>query len=233
MRVKPLLLFDFGGTLNSDGDHWGALFREMWMRHLPERPTEEIESAYITAERRLSAEGLDREGFLETLQKQIGYQCVALGVDNPLLVDRESRQFYKVAADRMNRFHSFVAEHASTFACGIVSNFYGNIPAICEEFAVSRHLRIIIDSARVGKRKPDPEIWRLAMELAGSTPERTIVIGDSLKNDIRPAEALGCQTVWCRGMEWRPSEPEGIAARQVRGFSDLQETLLTLTSGAD
>lgn len=227
-----LLLFDFGGTLNSDGDHWGALFREMWSRQLPERSVEELENAYITAERRLSAEGLSQESFLDTLRKQIGYQCEVLGVKDPDLVDRESLAFYEITTDRMQRIRTLIMENASRFTCGIVSNFYGNIPTICEEFEITEHLRIILDSALVGMRKPDPEVWRHAIELAGATTQQTIVIGDSLKNDIRPAESLGCRTVWCRGMEWRAANPAGIQADQVRGFYELQSTLLSLTSPA-
>ena len=36
------------------------------------------------------------------------------------------------------------------------------------------------------------------MEMAGSTPESSVMIGDRLDNDIYPAIRLGMMTVWIR-----------------------------------
>ena len=228
MKRPPLFLFDFGGTLNSDGDHWGALFRKMYERLYPDLGTDETESAYITAERRLSAEGLRNESFLETLGLQIGYQFEALGIDAPEVVRQESERFHAVAAERMARFLRLIVEHEGMLLPGIVSNFYGNIPAICEEFGVTRHLRVVVDSARVGLRKPEPAIWMHAIELAGYEPAETVVVGDSLKNDIRPAEALGCRTIWCRGLEWREQQKGDLEAVEVASTSELERAVLNI-----
>ena len=49
----------------------------------------------------------------------------------------------------------------------------------------------IIDSTRVGMAKPDPRIFRLGLEAVGTPPERAIFVGDSVRNDVRGAEAVG------------------------------------------
>ncbi len=42
--------------------------------------------------------------------------------------------------------------------------------------------------------KPNPEIYRLAMERLETSPEETLVIGDRLETDIAGAQSLGCST---------------------------------------
>ncbi len=42
--------------------------------------------------------------------------------------------------------------------------------------------------------KPSPELFRLALERMGSTPEVTLVVGDRLETDIAAGQAAGCKT---------------------------------------
>jgi 4-nitrophenyl phosphatase len=42
--------------------------------------------------------------------------------------------------------------------------------------------------------KPEPEMYRWAIELMGIQPEDTLVVGDRLETDIAGAQALGCMT---------------------------------------
>jgi len=42
--------------------------------------------------------------------------------------------------------------------------------------------------------KPAPEMYRLAMERLGATPEQTLVVGDRLETDIAGAQELGCRS---------------------------------------
>ncbi|KND40400.1 HAD family hydrolase [Streptomyces acidiscabies] len=55
----------------------------------------------------------------------------------------------------------------------------------------------VVSSARVGLAKPDPRIYRLAVELAGVPPERCLFVDDTLEN-IEAAQALGMSTVHFR-----------------------------------
>jgi 4-nitrophenyl phosphatase len=42
--------------------------------------------------------------------------------------------------------------------------------------------------------KPNPQVYRLAMERLESSPAETLVIGDRLETDIAGAQSLGCRT---------------------------------------
>src|SRR4030095_2990743 len=48
----------------------------------------------------------------------------------------------------------------------------------------------VIDSSGVGCRNPDPRIFQLALDAAGSRPEETIFVDDAIEN-VNAAERLG------------------------------------------
>lgn len=53
----------------------------------------------------------------------------------------------------------------------------------------------IINSEMAGVKKPNPLIFELALKNAGTTPEKAVMIGDSLEADILGAQAMGLQTL--------------------------------------
>lgn len=88
------------------------------------------------------------------------------------------------------------------YECALVSNFYGNLAAVLQDFGLGRCFRSVIDSAVVGVRKPDPAIFQLAIDRLGLRPEDITVIGDSYQKDIQPALSLGCKAIWIKGSGW-------------------------------
>ena len=44
------------------------------------------------------------------------------------------------------------------------------------------------------------------VEALGLNPEEVIVIGDSYKKDIVPAETIGCKVAWIKGKGWTADE---------------------------
>lgn len=61
-------------------------------------------------------------------------------------------------------------------------------------------------SAEVGAEKPDSRIFEHALAEAGSPPERCVMVGDRLDNDIAAAGSHGMRTVWLLRGE-APDEP--------------------------
>ena len=60
-------------------------------------------------------------------------------------------------------------------------------------------------SAIVGLEKPDPKIFQLALKELGTSPERTVHIGNRLDTDVLPAQGLGMRTAWILRGEANPS----------------------------
>ncbi len=58
---------------------------------------------------------------------------------------------------------------------------------------------LVVDSSYVGVRKPNPAIFRLALErLGGLAPERTVFL-DDFEGNVKAAKLLGMKTVHVRG----------------------------------
>ena len=77
----------------------------------------------------------------------------------------------------------------------LVSNYYGNLKKIVTDLGIVSYFHSITDSTLEGVRKPDPSLWKRAIDRAGFAYEEVLVVGDSMKNDIQPGLSLGCQVV--------------------------------------
>jgi len=60
-----------------------------------------------------------------------------------------------------------------------------------EVFALFDH---IVESSKVGVRKPDPRFYEIACELAGVAPEEVVFL-DDLGVNLKPAKAMGMTTI--------------------------------------
>lgn len=78
---------------------------------------------------------------------------------------------------------------------GVVSNSNGSVQQILEELGLASHLDFILDSAVVGVEKPDPRIFRLALEAARVTPEEAVYIGDLYSVDVLGARGAGLEAI--------------------------------------
>jgi len=63
--------------------------------------------------------------------------------------------------------------------------------AIAEIMALFEH---VVESSKLGWRKPDPRIYRHACKLIGVAPERCIYL-DDLGVNLKPARAMGMRTI--------------------------------------
>ena len=54
----------------------------------------------------------------------------------------------------------------------------------------------IVISHAVGCQKPDPEIFRLTVELLNIKPDEAVYVGDSYHNDILGAYKAGLKPIW-------------------------------------
>lgn len=53
----------------------------------------------------------------------------------------------------------------------------------------------IVFSSEVGKRKPAPELYRAALDAIGTEPERTLFVGDRVREDYEGPRATGMRAV--------------------------------------
>lgn len=198
-RVK-LVLFDFGGTLDADGVAWKdrvyagyrdeglAMDEAAFARH------------FYAADDPLVGGLPESAGLTETVERltanlEAGF-AAAFNDGDPARGRRVAARFVADSRTALTRSADALAGLAGRYKLGIVSNFYGNLAAICHESGIARHLGAMIDSHRLGVEKPAPAIFNAALDEIGAAPEETAYVGDSLRRDRVGARRAGLGFVW-------------------------------------
>lgn len=78
---------------------------------------------------------------------------------------------------------------------GIVSNWDTRLKKISDGLGLTKLVDFLVISAEAGVRKPDPEIFRLALRHAGVKPDDALHVGDLLEEDVEGARRAGIRPV--------------------------------------
>lgn len=194
------VLFDFGGTLDSDGEHWLDRFYEIYDQVGLKYSQPEIKRAFYHADDRCCANShVNSMRLRPMMELHVHLQFEALGIAD----EGMEKDVVKRFCQRSERFLQRNARLLRTMRCryrlGVISNFYGNVGALCEEAGLADSLDVILDSGRVGVRKPDPEIFLTALVELGLPPWEVVFVGDSYERDMIPSRDLGMGTIWLKG----------------------------------
>lgn len=99
----------------------------------------------------------------------------------------------------------------------ILSNHIPELPEIAESLGLGEYIELCITSARVGYEKPNPAIFRIALEAAGH-PHEAWMVGDRIEADIRGAENCGIKAILVRR---EPEKPVKYSSRDLLGVLEI------------
>lgn len=206
-NIKGIIL-DYGGTLDTDGVHWFHIFREVYAAHLPQVNEEQLREAYVYGERYLATHRViePTDDFLAMLQKKVRIQLTVLETGNETLAAAIATQCDERVRTHLIQTRRVLDALTARYPLVLVSNFYGNIHSVLRSYGLDGYFKEVVESAVVGIRKPDPQIFALGVEALGLQPSEVLVVGDSYGKDIAPAHSLGCHTVWIKGQGWDKKE---------------------------
>ncbi len=215
-------IFDYGGTLDTGGCHWGRVIWHAY-EHCALPVSEELfREAYVYAEKELGRNPIIQPDytFRRTLdvKLRIEMEYIAARLNgfrseewHPAVLDC----LYDNVKKETARSRNVLLKLKENCPLVLVSNFYGNLHTVLQEFSFNGIFNSVIESAVVGIRKPNPQIFTLGVEALGIKPDQTTVVGDSYDKDIVPAKQAGCRTVWLKGEGWTDKTPDGKAADQT------------------
>ena len=207
------IIFDYGGTLDSRGVHWSEVLWQGYCQAGVPIDKETFRNAYVEGERALARERviLPQDDFHTLLLKKVEVEINYLP-DRPDALVREqwikeiatycddaARECIKEARPMLEQLHE-------RYPMMLVSNFYGNIDEVLRSYGIRHLFKGIIESAVVGVRKPNPTLFKLGVDALELEPDDVLVVGDSLRKDIIPAEQLGCHALWLKGKGWTKEE---------------------------
>lgn len=213
-KIKGVI-FDYGGTLDTGGDHWSEVIWSAWQKAGVLVDKVVFREVYVYAERELARtlHILPHHNFNDLLdiKMQIELQRLTeLGQFSPEEIEPKAKEIaslcYASAKESVEKAKPVLEALSKRWPMVLVSNFYGNIETVLKDFGIDGYFKKIIESAVVGVRKPDPKIFELGVEALGLKPEEVIVFGDSYSKDIVPAEKAGCQVFWLKGKGWTAEE---------------------------
>jgi HAD superfamily hydrolase (TIGR01509 family) len=73
----------------------------------------------------------------------------------------------------------------------VVSNANGTLRSAFDRLRLSQHVDLLLDSSDEGFEKPDPRLFRLALDRAGARADTTLHVGDLYHVDVVGARAAG------------------------------------------
>ena len=153
-------------------------------------------------------EGLQVTGYgLQDLAREMGAEFLRL----------TNRYFCLMPdADRVVKFL------AAKYPLTIISNGFKEVQYYkFEHSGLAPYLTHTLISEEVGINKPQPGIFRIALERNGITAEEAVMIGDSYSSDIAGAIAAGIDQIWVKG-EVAPVTGE-TATYIVRKLTDVMK----------
>src|SRR5689334_6404683 len=217
--MSRAILFDFGGTLDAAALTWKerifGLYRAEGVALAPER----FDPLFYAADDALVGAIPATLSFEATVRRLVGGLDTALGSGDTARADRVATRFLEAAACAVR---DNLAELARRHPLGLVSNFYGNLAAVCDDLGIRSLFRVIVDSEQVGWRKPDPRIFRYALDALGLTPADATFVGDSPTRDMAGARGIGMAHVWLVGGAAVAPRPCCEGDRLIRSLGELR-----------
>jgi HAD superfamily hydrolase (TIGR01509 family) len=226
MRTRGLVIFDAFKTLvtaHADSqDTFIAGLRQLGL-DAPERLLAELQAA---------SEGLDHSTSSGSRQAYVGW-----AEDTLSRVRRAGASIAAELAPRvvpaLEQLHQApMVPLQNAVACLRVLREAGFIIAVCsnwgwdlsddlERTGLTAEVDIMVTSARVGFRKPHPQIYEFTMGLADFRAEDTVFVGDSLRADV-----MGPQRVGIRSILLSKDPPEGFQGERADSLAHVPGILI-------
>lgn len=207
MHRHRAVFFDLGGTLfsyHAINSHFDLELERMARGRGIERPLEDLRQVYRGAMMRVMLEWAERPYYLhrDLFTEAHARYLRGLGVDanasDPDLRFSEDKILGGPdVAPREDAVATLAALRERGLHVQIVSNIdQEQLDAVWPRLALDAYVHAITTSEEARSCKPDPGIFRIALEKAGDPDPRSVVfVGDSVLHDVAGARALGMTSV--------------------------------------
>lgn len=225
------VIFDYGGTLDTGGIHWSEKFWEGYQYFNVPVLKEDFRNAFIFSEKKVPRIIKPENGLMETYRLQLFYQLEFFEKNNLLpgtyraIIDELVEYCHRSVMNNVKESKMILSRLANNYKLGIVSNYYGNLVTVLNEIGLKKFFSTIVDSKNVGVRKPDSKIILLVIESMNSSPDESIVVGDSYTNDISPSKQIGCKTIWLNVKSWENPSDTKDADIIINSLNKIEEAI--------
>ncbi len=113
---------------------------------------------------------------------------------------------------------------AQGYTLGVISNSIGTMEEQLTRLGLRGYFQVVIDSARVGVEKPHPEIFQMALRLAGVAASQAVFVGDTNATDMGGAQLAGLHGVLMDHVDAYPN----VDGLRIKTLPELEKILPTL-----
>jgi len=199
VRVRAVL-FDLGDTLvdGKDFDGWTELARRFYLDLDPD----ELRHAYFEVESdvdvRPHPEGREAglvDFWRRTLSRAAGKELDDTTTRKFIAAVHETERPVRLYSDTRRCLDQLRSERR---ALGVVSNSTSEaaVRRILDRVGILDYFARILSSGTEGVEKPNPEIFRRAVERLAVKPDETLYVGNLAYTDAKAATAAGLHGVW-------------------------------------
>jgi HAD superfamily hydrolase (TIGR01509 family) len=239
VQAIETVLFDFGGTLDSDGVAWKERLHAFYRSEGLDLSAGAFAPAFYAADDALVGALAPTTGLQETVDalttnleaelSRRGGGTGHAGIDSAR-GQRVASRFLSEMSVAFARNRPVLETLGQRYRLGVVSNFYGNLEAVCESSGLGRLFGVMTDSQCVGAEKPEPAIFHAALTALHAAPETTVMVGDSLRRDYEGARRSGMGFIWIAPEDVQATERDGAENRSVlAAVTELPDLLDILT----
>jgi HAD superfamily hydrolase (TIGR01662 family) len=241
MRITTVL-FDLGSTLLYSKDPWPPIYeradREL-VRSLKAAGIRlDRSTAYGAYETFLDAYYAQRGGgVIETttftaLKELLAAQGIA---DAPEVALHNALESMYAVTQRNwylehDAVHTLATLRRSGYHLGMISNTSDdrNVQQLVDRWGLRGYFEQIVTSAGCGIRKPDPAIFRLALDHFRVRPGAAAMVGDTPEADIQGANGLGIRAIWITRRSEKTDPQSAHPDAVVRTLEELPAALAAL-----
>ncbi len=210
------LLFDYGGTLDADGTTWLERFLPLYKEAGLEVPLERLERAFYDSDDNLhtrhALKGLD---LAQTVRLQVTDVLMAVAPDRRDLIEPVAGRFTGDCRAHFKRLTPVLERLSKRYRLGVVSNFYGNLDGILSAEGLRPLFSVVADSGVLGVTKPDKAIFLHAANACQAAPNECVMVGDSIKRDMKGATGVGMKKALITAVNPAPNVGQDWTIRSV------------------
>lgn len=197
MKYKAVI-FDLFGTLVCQAT-WAEqnnVLRQM-ASVLSVPPEDFIKQWIDTSGARIKGEFSDGQANIKYICQQLGVPSENNQIEfaNQLRIDLVKRHLFNPKKDAIEVL-SYLK--SNSYKTGIISDCSSVVSVIWPDAPLATLIDVAIFSCLVGMQKPDPRIYRLAIEQLTVEPENCLYIGDGNSQELTGAAAVGMYPVLIR-----------------------------------
>jgi putative hydrolase of the HAD superfamily len=180
-----MVFFDIGGVMYDD-----SIYARSWMQALRE-------SGAVFTDDAFDAEYTDARAAQDgSFRHRLSRRFLGAGYDLPALEEKAARHWNYPATALFPDVVPCLRALEGAFRLGVIANQPTSVRAAMERDDLARFFEVWGVSDDLGLQKPDPALFAHVLETARVAPARTVMVGDRLDYDVRPAKAAGMGAVW-------------------------------------